>query len=66
MSPLPGQWLQPRHGSKEAFDKDFPSLNPATPEVSCPGCKERVKLTRKSPAGKTGGWCAKCNRGVTV
>ena len=63
---LPGQWLQPRHGSKEVFEKDFPAINVSTAVVSCPGCKESVKLGRKSPQGKLGGWCAKCNRGVGI
>lgn len=61
----PGQWLQPRHGSEEAFAKDFPSWEPAAAlEVVCPGCGRAVKLSRKSPAGKLGGWCKTCNRGV--
>lgn len=60
----PGQWLQPRHGSKEVFDKDFPALEASGMDVTCPGCKEIVKLARKAPTGKLGGWCKKCNRGV--
>jgi len=62
----PGQWLQPRHGSKEAFDKDFPTIDASGGTVSCPGCKETVSLTRKSVQGKVGGWCKKCNRGVGI
>lgn len=62
----PGQWLQPRHGSKEAFDKDFPDIDAGGLMVSCPGCKETVTLTRKSVQGKGGGWCKKCNRGVGI
>ena len=62
----PGQWLQPRHGSKEAFDKDFPTIDTGGLTVSCPGCKETVTLTRKSAQGKVGGWCKKCNRGVIL
>ena len=42
----PGQWLQPRHGSKEAFDKDFPSIDTGGLTVACPGCRETVTLTR--------------------
>lgn len=60
----PGVWLQPRHGSKEAFDKDFPAIDTGGLTVACPGCKETVTLTRKSVPGKVGGWCKKCNRGV--
>jgi len=62
----PGQWLQPRHGSKEAFDKDFPAIDTGGLAVACPGCKETMTLTRKSVAGKIGGWCKKCNRGVGI
>ncbi|MDX6768489.1 MAG: hypothetical protein SF051_03090 [Elusimicrobiota bacterium] len=62
----PGSWLQPRHGSEEAFNKDFPTWQPGSGlEVACPGCGASVRLSRKSPAGKTGGWCKKCNRGVS-
>jgi hypothetical protein len=60
----PGQWLQPRHSSKEAFDKDFPAIDADSVMIACPGCKEAVSLTRKSVAGKSGGWCKKCNRGI--
>ncbi len=60
----PGQWLQPRHGSKETFDKDFPTINTGGMTVVCPGCKETVALTRRSLLAKVGGWCKKCNRGV--
>lgn len=62
----PGQWLQPRHGSKEAFEKDFPSIDAGGLTVSCPGCKATVTLTRKSLQGKGGGWCKSCNRGVGI
>ncbi len=61
-----GSWLQPRHGSKDAFEKDFPTLELSPLEVVCPGCRSGVKLTRKAPTGKVGGWCAKCNRGVAA
>ncbi len=60
----PGQWLQPRHPSKDVFEKDFPTLEPRGLDVACPGCKATVRLGRKSPQGKLGGWCLKCNRGV--
>ena len=60
----PGQWLQPRHGSKEAYEKDFPSIDTGGLTVACPGCRETVIVARKSPLGKVGGWCKKCNRGV--
>ena len=62
----PGQWLQPRHGSHEAFEKDFPKLEPNGMDVSCPACKSAVRLLRRSPAGKLGGWCKSCNRGVSA
>ena len=60
----PGQWLQPRHGSKDVFDKDYPTIDMGGLDVACPGCKETVKLARKSALGKLAGWCKKCNRGV--
>jgi hypothetical protein len=59
----PGQWLQPRHGSHEAFEKDYPKIEP-NGDVACPGCKSAVKLLRRAPNGKLGGWCKNCNRGV--
>lgn len=59
-----GQWLQPRHGSEEVFLKDFPTLGTDGLQVNCPGCREVVTLARKSAAGKLGGWCKRCNRGV--
>ncbi|MEK7390378.1 MAG: hypothetical protein AAB036_11860 [Elusimicrobiota bacterium] len=61
---IPGQWLQPRHAAREIFEKDFATINPSSMDVACPGCKELVKLTRRSPLGRIGGWCKKCNRGV--
>lgn len=61
----PGTWLQPRHGSEEAFKKDFPAWDPSsTLDVACPGCGKTVKLSHKSPAGRNAGWCKTCNRGV--
>jgi hypothetical protein len=59
-----GAWLQPRHGSKEVFEKDFPKLDANGMDVTCPGCKSVVRLLRRSPNGKLGGWCKSCNRGV--
>jgi hypothetical protein len=58
-----GQWLQPRHATREVFEKDFPTLEGGM-DALCPGCKGLVKLSRRSPAGKLGGWCKPCNRGV--
>jgi len=60
----PGTWLQPRHGSKEAFEKDFPKVEVSGLDVACPGCKGAVKVIRRAPNGKLGGWCRNCNRGV--
>jgi hypothetical protein len=60
----PGQWLQPRHASHEAFEKDFPKLEQTGLDAACPGCKNVVRLARRSPNGKIGGWCKNCNRGV--
>ena len=60
----PGQWLQPRHGSRETFEKDFSAIAQSQMDVLCPGCRQAVRLTRKAPTGKSGGWCPRCNRGV--
>jgi len=60
----PGQWLQPRHDSHEVFEKDFPKLETSSLEVGCPGCKDFIRLNRRAPTGKIGGWCKRCNRGV--
>jgi hypothetical protein len=60
----PGTWLQPRHGSHEAFEKDFPKIEANGLDVVCPGCRNSARLTRRSPSGKLGGWCKHCNRGV--
>jgi hypothetical protein len=59
-----GTWLQPRHGSKEAFEKDYPKIEQSGLDVACPGCKGAVKVIRRAPNGKLGGWCKNCNRGV--
>ncbi len=59
-----GKWLQPRHASREVFERDFPQLDLSALEVSCPGCKAYIKLSRKSAMGRIAGWCGKCARGV--
>ena len=59
-----GQWLQPRLASHEAFERDFTKLETNGMDVVCPGCKNSVQLIRRSPNGKLGGWCKRCNRGV--
>lgn len=61
-----GKWLQPRHADIGAFEKDFPQFDLSALDVYCPGCKTFIKVSRKSPMGKIGGWCRKCNRGVTI
>jgi hypothetical protein len=60
---ITGKWLQPRHASKEVFEKDFPTLESGL-DAHCPGCNGYMKLNRKNPAGRVAGWCGKCNRGV--
>lgn len=59
-----GTWLQPRHGSKEVFEKDYPAIASDALTVICPGCRDAVALARRSPTGRMGGWCRRCNRGV--
>jgi hypothetical protein len=59
-----GQWLQPRHASYDVFVKDYPKLEQSGLDVLCPGCRTTTLLIRRSPNGKLGGWCKKCNRGV--
>jgi len=59
-----GKWLQPRHASKDVFEKDFPVPDLSGLDVYCPGCKGYIKLNRKNPAGRIGGWCDKCARGI--
>lgn len=61
-----GKWLEPRYTTKEIFEKDYSKLDINGIEVKCPGCGERVKLSRKSATGKSAGWCKKCNRAVTI
>jgi hypothetical protein len=62
----PGKWLQPRHATHEAFEKDFPKLELTGMDVICPGCKGVVRLSRRSPSGKPAGWCKTCNRGAAA
>ena len=62
----PGTWLQPRHATHDAFEKDFPKIETRGMDVTCPGCKNAVMLVRRAPNGKLGGWCKRCNRGVGV
>ena len=59
-----GKWLQPRHAAQEVFERDFPQTDLSGLDVYCPGCKALVKLSRKSPNGRIGGWCKKCQRGI--
>ncbi|HVA66384.1 MAG TPA: hypothetical protein VNK24_05610 [Elusimicrobiota bacterium] len=59
-----GKWIQPRHMSQEVFEKDYPGLDLSGLDVHCPGCREILKLTRKSINGRIGAWCRRCNRGV--
>ena len=33
-------------------------------DVYCPGCRDLVKLSRRSPQKRIAGWCRPCNRGV--
>jgi len=61
-----GKWLEPRHTSKEIFEKDYPKLDISGLDVKCPGCHCGLKLSRKNPAGRSAGWCKACNRAVTI
>jgi len=61
-----GKWLEPRYNSKEIFEKDYPKIDLSGINVKCPGCKEEVKLIRRSNSNKSAGWCKKCNRAVTI
>ena len=61
-----GKWLEPRYGTKEIFDKDYPKLDLSGMTVTCPGCKLQVQLNKRSNSNKSAGWCKKCNRAVTV
>lgn len=59
-----GRWLEPRYTEKGVFEKDYPAIDINGLQVYCPGCRRVVRLSRKSPNGKIGGWCASCNRPV--
>ncbi|MHB2025161.1 MAG: hypothetical protein ACYCPQ_00780 [Elusimicrobiota bacterium] len=59
-----GKWIQPRHMSQEAFEKDYSALDVSELAVYCPGCREFLRLSRKSANGRIGAWCRRCNRGV--
>ena len=59
-----GKWMQPRYVSLDVFEKDYPQIDLSGIDVYCPGCRAPVKLSRKSPNGRIGGWCRKCNRAV--
>ncbi|MFA6093508.1 MAG: hypothetical protein WCU88_10655 [Elusimicrobiota bacterium] len=59
-----GNWLMPRYTDRTIFEKDFPKIDMNGLDVYCPGCKTVVRLGRKNPAGKVGGWCARCIRSV--
>ncbi len=61
-----GKWLEPRYGSKEIFEKDYPKVEYSPITVKCPGCKDYVSLNRKSNVMKSAGWCKRCNRAVTI
>lgn len=59
-----GRWLEPRYTEKGVFEKDYPSIDINGLQVYCPGCRRVIRLSRKSPNAKIGGWCAACNRPV--
>lgn len=59
-----GAWLTPRYTDRGVFEKDFPKIELNGLDVYCPGCKAIVRLGRKNPSEKLGGWCPKCNRPV--
>ena len=59
-----GKWLQPRHASLSAFEKDFPEMDVSGLDVYCPGCRTPVKLARRSLALRIAGWCRRCDRGI--
>ncbi len=61
-----GKWLEPRHTSKEIFEKDYTKLDLSAMEVKCPGCKDSVALNRKNNLSKNAGWCKRCNRAVHI
>ncbi|MBI4374914.1 MAG: hypothetical protein HY549_00530 [Elusimicrobia bacterium] len=59
-----GQWLQPRYPGSDVFEKDFSQVDFSGLDIYCPGCKQPLRLSRRSPNGKLAGWCKRCNRGV--
>jgi len=59
-----GKWTQPRHPNREVFELDYPKIDLAELSVACPGCKQVVVVSRRSPLDRIAGWCKKCNRGV--
>jgi len=61
-----GRWLAPRYTNKEIFEKDYSKIDLSGLEVKCPGCKDSVSLNRKSNAGRSAGWCKRCNRAVDI
>ncbi len=58
------RWLEPRYTDRSVFEKDFPGIDINGLQVYCPGCRNLVRLARKSPSGKIAGWCKTCNRAV--
>lgn len=61
-----GRWLAPRYTDKEVFEKDYAKLDLGGLDVKCPGCKDSVSLNRKNIAGRSAGWCKRCNRAVDI
>lgn len=61
-----GRWLAPRYTNKEIFEKDFSKMDMSGLDVKCPGCKDSVSLNRKNNAGRSAGWCKRCNRAVDI
>ena len=61
-----GRWLAPRYTNKEVFEKDYSKIDLSGLDVKCPGCKDSVSLNRKNNAGRSAGWCKRCNRAVDI
>lgn len=61
-----GKWLAPRYTNKEIFEKDYAKIDLSGLDVKCPGCKDAVSLNRKNNAGRSAGWCRRCNRAVDI
>ncbi|MBI4385787.1 MAG: hypothetical protein HY551_00240 [Elusimicrobia bacterium] len=61
-----GRWLTPRYTDRAVFEKDYPQLDINGLEVYCPGCRDVVRLSRKSMMGKIGGWCRRCERPIAA